>query len=66
MSLVKARHIPAYKLETAVQDPQRGVEIRRKLIMESLAYKDLVIDGYVCTLYDKVVLSLLYFSHVHV
>ncbi len=36
VSLVKAKHIPAYKLETAVGNPQRGVAIRRKLVSELL------------------------------
>lgn len=34
--LVKAKHIPAYKLETALCDPQRGVAVRRKLVSKEL------------------------------
>ena len=34
---MKARHIPAYKLEGAVGDPARGVVIRRKLISGQVA-----------------------------
>ena len=36
LQLVKARHIPAYKLESALGDPERGVGIRRKLISREL------------------------------
>lgn len=32
MMLVDTKHIPAYSLEKAVQNPQRGVKIRRKMI----------------------------------
>ena len=34
---MKAKHIPAYKLETAMGDPERGVSIRRQLVAENLA-----------------------------
>lgn len=37
MQLVKAKQIPAYKLETALGDPERGVSIRRQLVAENLA-----------------------------
>lgn len=37
LQLVKAKHIPAYKLEGAVGDPARGVVVRRKLISEQVA-----------------------------
>ena len=33
---MKAKHIPAYKLETALCDPQRGVAVRRKLVSKEL------------------------------
>ena len=36
-SLVKAKHIPAYKLETATGNPERGMAIRRKLLSESVS-----------------------------
>ncbi|KAF7281823.1 hypothetical protein GWI33_004224 [Rhynchophorus ferrugineus] len=32
MMLVDTKHIPAYNLEKAVQNPERGVKIRRKII----------------------------------
>ncbi|XP_035702065.1 3-hydroxy-3-methylglutaryl-coenzyme A reductase isoform X2 [Folsomia candida] len=32
IALVNAKHIPAYQLEKAVEDPERGVNIRRKLL----------------------------------
>ena len=28
LSLVKAKHIPAYKLETAIDNPERGVAMK--------------------------------------
>ena len=34
--LVKAKHIPAYKLETALGDHQRGVSIRRQILEKQL------------------------------
>lgn len=36
LQLVEAKHIPAYKLETALGDPERGVAVRRKLISKQL------------------------------
>ena len=36
LQLVEAKHIPAYKLETALGDPERGVNIRRQLITKQL------------------------------
>ena len=40
IQLVEAKHIPAYKLETALNDPERGVAIRRKLITKQLSTCD--------------------------
>ena len=37
ISLVKAKHIPAYKLESVLGDPERGVVVRRKLISSDLS-----------------------------
>ena len=37
MQLVEAKHIPAYKLESILEDPERGVGIRRKLIAKQLS-----------------------------
>ncbi len=37
LRLVEAKHIPSYKLETAVGDPERGVAIRRQLIQRQLS-----------------------------
>lgn len=34
--LVKAKHIPAYKLETALGDHQRGIAIRRQMLEKQL------------------------------
>ncbi|XP_076145152.1 3-hydroxy-3-methylglutaryl-CoA reductase a [Alosa pseudoharengus] len=36
ITLVKAKHIPSYKLESMMETPERGVVIRRKMIMPSL------------------------------
>ena len=36
LQLVKAKHIPAYKLETALGEPERGVSVRRQLVAENL------------------------------
>lgn len=36
LQLVDGKHIPAYKLETALDNPQRGVSIRRRLISREL------------------------------
>ena len=38
---MKAKYIPAYKLEGAVGDPSRGVAIRRKLISEQITSSSL-------------------------
>lgn len=47
--LVNARHIPAYKLESMMERPERGVMIRRKMLcpklpessaLTTLPYKD--------------------------
>lgn len=47
--LVNAKHIPAYKLEAMMESPERGVMIRRKMllpklpktsVLTSLPYKD--------------------------
>lgn len=35
-----AKHIPSYKLETALADPERGVAIRRHMISEQLREQD--------------------------
>ncbi|XP_072314528.1 3-hydroxy-3-methylglutaryl-coenzyme A reductase-like [Eucyclogobius newberryi] len=35
--LVSAKHIPAYKLEAALERPERGVSIRRQMISSKLA-----------------------------
>lgn len=49
MMLVNAKHIPAYKLEAMMESPERGVMIRRKMLLPklpkssaltSLPYKD--------------------------
>ena len=37
LQLVEHKHIPAYKLETALGDPERGVAIRRKLVAKQLS-----------------------------
>uniref|UniRef100_A0A8C6TK98 3-hydroxy-3-methylglutaryl coenzyme A reductase n=1 Tax=Neogobius melanostomus TaxID=47308 RepID=A0A8C6TK98_9GOBI len=37
MLLVSAKHIPAYKLESAMERPERGVSIRRQLISSKLS-----------------------------
>ncbi|KAL1514030.1 hypothetical protein ABEB36_003357 [Hypothenemus hampei] len=36
MMLVDTKHIPAYNLEKAVQNPERGVKIRRKIVTKQL------------------------------
>ena len=43
LGLVGAKHIPSYKLETAVGDPERGVSIRRKMILKQIT-SDLTLD----------------------
>lgn len=40
MLLVDTKHIPAYNLEKAVKCPERGVQIRRKLIQNALRHKN--------------------------
>ena len=40
LQLVAAKQIPAYKLETALGDHERGVKIRRKLVSKSLPSSD--------------------------
>ena len=40
LQLVAAKQIPAYKLETALSDHERGVKIRRKLVSQSLPAAD--------------------------
>ncbi|XP_069483571.1 3-hydroxy-3-methylglutaryl-Coenzyme A reductase [Ambystoma mexicanum] len=37
IQLVQAKHIPAYKLETAVESPERGVSIRRQMLSPMMA-----------------------------
>lgn len=37
ITLVKAKHIPGYKLENMMETPERGVVIRRKMLSPSLA-----------------------------
>ncbi|KAJ0067713.1 hypothetical protein NL108_010013, partial [Boleophthalmus pectinirostris] len=37
MLLVSSKHIPAYKLESALERPERGVSIRRQMISSKLA-----------------------------
>ncbi|XP_011300109.1 3-hydroxy-3-methylglutaryl-coenzyme A reductase [Fopius arisanus] len=44
IQLVKNRHIPAYQLEKAVGDMERGVGIRRLLITESAKFTDELAD----------------------
>ncbi|XP_022104688.1 3-hydroxy-3-methylglutaryl-coenzyme A reductase-like isoform X2 [Acanthaster planci] len=48
--LVASRHIPAYKLEDVLQDPERGVAIRRQIYSQKLtknwALSDLPYTGY--------------------
>lgn len=36
IKLVDAKHIPAYKLETVLGDPERGVSIRRQMLSRGL------------------------------
>lgn len=36
ITLVKAKHIPSYKLESMMETPERGVVIRRKMLLPSL------------------------------
>lgn len=36
INLVKSRHIPAYKLETMLEDFERGVTIRREMLLSTL------------------------------
>ena len=36
LQLVQEKHIPAYKLESALGDPERGVAIRRQLVSQQL------------------------------
>ncbi|MEQ2273665.1 hypothetical protein XENORESO_007238, partial [Xenotaenia resolanae] len=38
MLLVASKHIPAYKLETLMEKPERGVAIRRQMISAKLSY----------------------------
>ena len=40
LQVVAAKQIPAYKLETALGDHERGVKIRRKLVSKSLPSSD--------------------------
>ena len=40
MSLVVAKHIPAYKLEAVMGDVERSVLIRRKLVSSCLPDKE--------------------------
>ncbi len=40
LRLVAAREIPAYKLETALDDHERGVRVRRKLVTGGLPTED--------------------------
>lgn len=50
IQLVKAKHIPAYNLEIAVKDCNRGIAIRRKLLAEMVttaeSLKDLPHENY--------------------
>lgn len=39
MRLVDAKHIPAYKLEIVLGDPERGVSVRRQMLARKLANK---------------------------
>lgn len=36
ISLVTAKHIPAYKLETLMETQERGVSIRRQILSQKL------------------------------
>lgn len=36
ISLVNAKHIPAYKLETLMETQERGVSIRRQMLSQKL------------------------------
>ncbi|XP_012713427.1 3-hydroxy-3-methylglutaryl-coenzyme A reductase [Fundulus heteroclitus] len=38
MLLVASKHIPAYKLETLMEKPERGVAIRRQMVSAKLSY----------------------------
>ena len=40
IKLVEAKHIPAYKLETVLGDPERGVSIRRQMLTKKLSAMD--------------------------
>lgn len=48
--LVENKHIPAYQIEKAVDNPERGVRIRRQIVGESgnfsSAFKDLPYRDY--------------------
>lgn len=42
MQLVKHNHIPSYQIEKAVNDPERGVGIRRQLVSHAGNFKDAI------------------------
>jgi len=50
-TLVSARHIPAYKLESTLGDHERGVSVRRQIITDSLPTRD-ALDTLPYTNYD--------------
>ena len=51
MQLVASKHMPAYKLEMMLGDYQRGVAIRRKMVLEKLPDKQ-CLDRLPYTNYD--------------
>ncbi|XP_074605751.1 3-hydroxy-3-methylglutaryl-coenzyme A reductase 2-like [Brevipalpus obovatus] len=44
ISLVDARHIPAYQLEKLLSDPERGVKIRRMILSRDSGCKSIITD----------------------
>lgn len=44
MLLVKHKHIAAYQIEKAVDNPERGVKIRRKIIGSSANFTSALLD----------------------
>ena len=52
MQLVEGKHIPAYKLETVLDDPERGVSVRRKLVAKQLSSGDACLSELPYRYYD--------------
>lgn len=62
--LVKNKHIPGYQIEKAVDDPERGVEIRRKILaIEGKVYDALTDLPYKNYDYGKVYASPYIYTH---